>query len=401
MINKKTKKQSLHAKNLITDMRAFEKEMIAAWHQAQGNDTFSLSDTVLHAGIFAERLFKALYIRKFNRHPKKMTFMSILKTMSEKRIIDNTIDEYADSLRKGANKTRHDTPYYKIHYRDMARNKMIEILKWYIHYTNAKLRNLKMDIYVKANVESAGHTNMHYIKENVMNEEQVLDSLALNEIIDSIPENIDEVIGIPVYAGLLIDKSGSMYQEKQRVIEGHNRAIRALKSSHVCENNLLYIFQQTFHHEVHTINPLRKLHHRGEDEVQSLNETLYNPVNGYGMTYLYDALFQHIDLLTREALRLFSKKSQKPQITIGVMTDGNDNTSQKHTANDVKKLLTNLRKQKMLKSAVIIGWNSSAFTEKHLQQLKMSIGFDEYIAIDIAEPRAIRNAFDLWSQINI
>jgi len=283
-------------------------------------------------------------------------------------------------------------------YLDISRQKMMHILNWYIDYTKARVSNPEIKKYSEKLAKNAASTFLNLQQTGVISEDEMYDKLPLNkEIGDYEFQNKDHIRRTPVYAGLLIDESGSMRYEKQKVIDGQNEAVKAIRGSLVCRKKSLHLIQQTFHEETTIINPLVLVDAKGNDQVTMLNGKNYNPFNR--VTHLYDSLHQLVMLLTRESDYLRATKSRKPQISIGVMSDGFDYTSEHYKASDVKRLINNLKNQGVLKSSVIIGWESEQFTRDHLISLKNDLGFDEYLSLDISDPKSIRSAFRFWSQM--
>ena len=384
-------------KLLKLTLKKIELEIVECWSQAMENDNIPYGDTIMQAGMFAERICKAQFIRTYQRRTR-MTFANIIKHFKEGGVFDNQLASYAHHFRKDSNDRRHSSTTYQKSYIDITRLKMVDMMKWYLQHNNIRLKHLNLERHIKRLNKSAAASFLDLQKRGVVSETFGLDKHATNEFVNGYEvSNKDHIVSAPVYAGLLIDESGSLRFERSKVIQGQNEALAAIRGSKICKHQTLHLIQQTFNDETSLLNPLTIVDHYGDDNVVELSQANYNPTNR--LTRLYDAIYQLIMLLIREKDSLELEKGRKPEISIGVITDGKDYTSVDYTPEDIKALIYDLRRSGILKSAVLIGWQSDNFTENDLNQLKIDLGFDEYIGFDISEPKAIRHAFKFFSEM--
>lgn len=209
--------------------------------------------------------------------------------------------------------------------------------------------------------------------------------------------------GLCSFSYCLIDKSGSMGSLTEEVINGQHLMIEAFRKSEKCQRNLLYFGQALFNEELEYLNAvLSPLKPDGKDKIVALSKDNYKPS---GCTALHDAIFNTLKSLHIESVSYKSEHSSKPKIHIGVITDGFDygprgyNTGSKEaTAEDVRKLVIELKKDKLLLSSNLVGFTSNGFNEEHLKKMAEEYAFDDYIAVDASNPKEIRRAFELVSK---
>ena len=199
----------------------------------------------------------------------------------------------------------------------------------------------------------------------------------------------------PVFAGFLIDASGSMgapVDYAPDVIAGHKLMLDSLRGSEKCDRGVLYVYQSLFAGGAPTVlHGFYPIDRNGNDQVVALTPTNYRPG---GQTALYDAILEMVNQLTVQ-LQQVVKRGYLPAARLAVITDGGENAS-KARREDVVAAISSLRAQEWLESSVVVGLMNPAFDETRLELLRDSIGFSEKISLT-REPRQIRRAFVLAS----
>jgi len=234
----------------------------------------------------------------------------------------------------------------------------------------------------------------------------VIDSSALEDFLGScmraasntieIPSNFSDLAVDPVFTCIVTDVSGSMTDCAKSVIESQPIMLDALRGSAVTRHNAHYVSQILFNATQKKLNGFELLSvEQGADKIVILNDKNYVP---YGGTALYDTL--HIVLQDMLAvLQDCYNEGLGPQMSVAVITDGEDNQS-KVSASVVRKLVQELRRKRILLSSVVLGLfgKSDGLDEHKLEKIKNTIGFDQSLPCDKASPRDIRRKFIMASQ---
>ena len=199
----------------------------------------------------------------------------------------------------------------------------------------------------------------------------------------------------PVFAGFLIDSSGSMgspVDYAPDVIAGHKLMLDTLRASEKCDRGVLYVYQSLFAGGSPTVlHGFYPLDRKGNDQVVALTKSNYRPG---GQTALYDAILEMVSQLTSQ-LQQVVKDGYMPAARLAVITDGGENASRARRE-DVVAAISSLRAQEWLESSVVVGLKNPSFDETRLELLRESIGFSQKISL-IRDPRQIRRAFVLAS----
>tara|TARA_B100001769_G_scaffold164213_1_gene129075 strand:+ start:141 stop:809 length:669 start_codon:yes stop_codon:yes gene_type:complete len=143
---------------------------------------------------------------------------------------------------------------------------------------------------------------------------------------------------------LLLDKSGSMIDNKTDLINGFNELVNEQKKEE--SGNLFTVL--TFNNEVELFK---------EGKFQNFQEIDNNSIITKGSTALYDAIGNAYDMIL--------KNKMYTNITLTVITDGLENSSKFYTIdmlNDKKKQIDEKYTIKM----VFIGADISCITEEHI-----------------------------------
>ena len=192
--------------------------------------------------------------------------------------------------------------------------------------------------------------------------------------------NLNLITDSPVFAGFLIDASGSMERYQRDVIEGHKEMLSTLRDSEKCDLGVLYVYQSLFADHPRPLNGFYAL------------DRNYAPA---GMTALFDAIITMVNELEAH-LDVVAKQGLLPAARIAVITDGAENSSQARKE-DVQKAIQRLRSKEWLHSSVVVGLKNPEFDEAKLEALRVAIGFSQKIGLD-RNPREIRRAFVLASK---
>lgn len=118
---------------------------------------------------------------------------------------------------------------------------------------------------------------------------------------------------------MIIDKSGSMYEVEQEALSGFNDFLKDQKS----QDPTARILVRTFSNFVHTVYSGSIM------ECPDLDHTNYNPAGG---TALLDAIGDTLSKL----LRTWPQMSQRPEMIIAILTDGEEADSRHYTKDRVK-----------------------------------------------------------------
>jgi len=129
------------------------------------------------------------------------------------------------------------------------------------------------------------------------------------------------------YITFVLDETGSMQSMCEEAISGFNKYIDTLSDEIKGRTNFsLLLFDSA--HKTWVVN--------GESvkNVKHLNEDTYRPG---AATPLWDAVAEAIDA-TKERI----KRTKNPDVILTVLTDGEENASEKHTAEEVRSLIGDL-----------------------------------------------------------
>jgi len=133
-----------------------------------------------------------------------------------------------------------------------------------------------------------------------------------------------------VIVSVILDKSGSMDFIRQATISGFNEYLGTLKSK---EQNIkfnLTLFDTESIEKRYINTPLR--------QVSKLSMENYIPNAG---TPLYDAVVDSVEML----FETVKNKKTRPSVVVVIMTDGQENSSQKHDQKCMRDLIKKLQKE--------------------------------------------------------
>lgn len=223
------------------------------------------------------------------------------------------------------------------------------------------------------------------------------------------------------YVLLLVDCSGSMqdpFNKKnngdakaglrdvlETMTDAHQKALTALRGSSACSlHRSMWIFQYLFNQKPKILNLPEILSPLGDDKVKLIDSSNYRPE---GATALYQTI--------EESLRHIYEKFIKPakineyridKVTIGVITDGEDNfingifyydnpTLYNQKKIEVIESIKSIKREleSHLDSSVLIGLTSEDFSMTKLEEIKKELGFEFALAIDSQNDKSLREAF--------
>lgn len=206
--------------------------------------------------------------------------------------------------------------------------------------------------------------------------------------------NLDDVEYDPVFTYIVLDKSGSMDTCKSGVVQAQNAMIEALRGSAITRHGAHYISQYLFDTELRTLHKLEALASRaGNDNVELLTANTYNPA---GRTDLYRTLYT----ILQDMLAILSSSHDQganPKFTIVLVSDGRD-TESNANPDQIRNLIKKLENQGILKTSIVIGLLNKNFSEKDLEDLRQTLGFEQSLVCDQSSPRKIREVFVMASQ---
>ena len=368
-------------------IKQYEKAAVDSYKTAMKRRGVSLNLCVSEASQCAEKLCNAMYIRN-TKEIKDISFGPLINKLNKLNLIDYQIKVYLDSIRVPANKRRHDTPDFMKHFVDIVRLQLIEVVRWYHRKAKTRLKvRLNFDHQKLQKRPASVHQEM--LAKKVVTMDQMEDNIRIlgDHYIEK--KRTDDS---PVFLSLLIDKSLSMTDDKADVIEAHRTCVNAFRQSEDCASGRLFVMQHLFNHESELINSLTRLESNSSDNVVLLDNN-YEPSGG---TALYDAVYDALLRLSMEA-RMAKKENGLPaEIIIGIFTDGEDLYSNR-SPSEVKVLVENLKNEGVIRTTVVVGWISEYLTEQKMKELQESIGFHDTIAVKHGSDKAIRRAFNIFS----
>ena len=393
---KQTKMNTQQINQLIKD---YENDISIDWHKAMGDRKINFRETLTYAGMCAERICRAAYLKAYNKDAGQSTnAFEIMNLLYKQGLIDDLMKLHLNTVRKPRNLSVHISKKYNKAFVDLIRDHLMQIMIWYKSYSESKLYGFNLNMYQKLLRRNPVTSTLSNLRNKGVIRQKTFEKSIGRDRIMSMSPQANIVADIPVFSSLIIDESGSMIREKNQVIDAHKEALIAIRGSMICKKEALFLVQHTFNYTNTILNALSLVNTNGTDKIVALSDQNYNP---HGTTALFDTLFEVITMLHIEADSYKEKGNKPPQIVIGVLTDGGD-TGSEYLADDVKKLMKDLYDKRVIKSSVVIGWTDGQnLIEGHLESLRKSIGFEKYICLEKSNPSAIRDAFKLWSQFTI
>jgi|GEM_PF-5575682 len=355
----------------------------------------------IDARMALESLVMNLHKEKLKKDPADL--LSAIEGLNSIRAFPNEgLFHTMHFIRKIGNGQVHPGDEYNVELLNTIRLGLLSIFKWHF-IQNRNFRNYKNDF-----DEFAAKTAN--IKENpllyLFRVEGDFSESVINQKISKKKKEAKgvklESTRVPIFGVLVIDMSGSMKPYKDDVIFAHGLAIESLRGSAACINKRLYLAQYVFNETVHPpLNQLEILRNEGKDNIVLLNSSNYNPDGG---TALYDTLESVLDNVYDEIAAIRKNDSKKAQLSIAVITDGEDLHSKRANTLTIKNLMQNLLENNFHYSSVVIGLTDpTAFSQNKLEEIRSSLGFGEVISIDFTDSnkeskrKKIREAFRLGS----
>ncbi len=391
----KVKEMNKKIKDLI---ESYEKEAIHSFKTAMKFKGIDKHVCISEAGLCAERLCYATYTRVYSKKYsgfRKYAY-NLVVSLNKEGVISSPLKVQLDSLRKFGNLRKHEIDIFSKSQLENIRLTLIDIVRWYENHFKV---HLGLDLGKrKKNIHRGSLRTMEKLRDKGIITGKAFELTKNNEVINTLQIEDKSGFSIPIFASLLIDVSGSMIPFREEVIASHKECLSALRGCIHCDRKSFYLMQHLFSTKSQLMNPLTLLDNKGDDKIVSLDSDNYSP---HGRTALFDSLHEALSILSIELDSFKTRKGKKPEIIIGVVTDGVNNESQ-HSAQDVKNLLQHLEKEEVIRASVLIGWTDNKdFDESQLIKLKDEMGFRTYAAINKLEPKAIRRAFNTFSNYAI
>jgi hypothetical protein len=200
----------------------------------------------------------------------------------------------------------------------------------------------------------------------------------------------------PAFTCILIDKSLSMASCQKDVLIAHREMINALRGSAITRHNCHCISQYLFAEDISSLGSAGVLATKENmDEVVLLDDKNYIPDGS--STALYKSVYKVLQDITA-LIESARNEGLSPKVTIGIITDGEDNQGGVDPTK-IRSFLQEIKAKKILRSSVVVGLKSSGgLNGAKLEGIKKELGFDEAIPCDQSDSRAIREAFRMASQ---
>lgn len=199
------------------------------------------------------------------------------------------------------------------------------------------------------------------------------------------------------------DYKNAITKVQHEITVAHEKALSALRSSQICKDRYMKIFQYAFNDRKTLINGPEDLAPVGSDNVVKLTKDNYHPES---TTALYDVTQEALQVVEEKLRYVRETEHRIDKLIIGIITDGEDTVYLKRPSeksqkiNEIRQLMQRLRGEdghSHLHSSVLIGLTSDNFTQQRLLEVKDEISFNDAISINNLEDKAIRTAFKLFS----
>ena len=200
-------------------LKDYEKDMLNDWHKAMGDKKISFKDSIKYIGGCAELVCRSLYLRENKLEASKsITFNDIVEKFHTEKIMDDLIVFHMNTVRKPRNIATHLSRKYSKAFVDLMRNHLKQIMIWYKAHTGAKLYGLNLDKY-KERLRKRPVTTVfnNFNKKETINE-TVYEDVIKNERMMTLEPEEKMITDTPVYSCLVIDESGSMIDQRDKVI---------------------------------------------------------------------------------------------------------------------------------------------------------------------------------------
>lgn len=194
---------------------------------------------------------------------------------------------------------------------------------------------------------------------------------------------------------IVMDKSGSMSEWKQAVIDGQRHMLNALLGASVSAYDIR-LAQILFNHEVDYFQRFSKFRddmnpRKTHPDVKVLDDRNYRPS---GFTALYDAILQGICALTPLILSA-TEEGISLETRVGILTDGMDEgeigPGSKIPPEALRKAIDFMVSEGLLNKITMVGIGDFDYA-----RVGREIGIDNVISFS-ADPKNIRRAFELFS----
>jgi hypothetical protein len=205
---------------------------------------------------------------------------------------------------------------------------------------------------------------------------------------------LDRVLDDPDFLCVLIDDSGSMNKVRQAVIDAHAHFLQPFRKSAKCRHDGLFVAQYLFSDTSRTLNSFTQLSTNGHDQVVRLTPAEYTAAGK--TTALYQAVYRMLQDSLMVVDHCRSSENLVPQLSIGLMTDGEDKEGGVDPA-DIRRCLDEMREKNSLGVATVLGLTNDKLSEAQAENIRATLGFDLVISAGATE-KEVRKAMGWLSE---
>ena len=200
------------------------------------------------------------------------------------------------------------------------------------------------------------------------------------------PENLESTEYTLV--SIVVDKSGSVHSFRNELVESIKAVIESCKSAPRAENLLVrVVFFSEDLEEVHGYLPL-----------DDIDLTLYESLQPYGVTSLFDAAFESIGSVLKYSEDLQDQEMDVNGICV-IITDGADNNSTM-TPGSIKSQIENaLNSETVIESlmTILVGINASQ-SSSYLNDFQKKADLQQYVDAGDADQKTLAKLANFVSQ---
>ena len=181
--------------------------------------------------------------------------------------------------------------------------------------------------------------------------------------------------------GIAVDKTTSVEDFKDELEQMLEASINSCKKSPRAMN--LLVRSAAFSAAYGKVNNVEELH--GFTLLSSLDASQFNgTIDPCGSTPLYEATHEMIESVHDYSNKLYDQKELICNAIIFIITDGDDNASKYTTPADIKKTISDIRREEKLESirTILIGVNDiDSHFKQRLETFKNEAELDEYVSV--------------------
>lgn len=187
---------------------------------------------------------------------------------------------------------------------------------------------------------------------------------------------------------IVVDKSGSVMDFKDELIESIKAVIESCKSAPRAENLLIrVVFFNEHIEEIHGFMPL-----------DSIDVSLYDNMNPYGCTSLFDATYESVGSVFKYSEDLQDQEMDVNGICV-VITDGEDNSSTTAPGMIKKQIKEALNKETVIESIVtiLVGINAAGCSS-YLDRFHKAANLQQFVDAGDADSKTLAKLSKFVSQ---